>query len=241
MSITIGCIIQARMGSTRFPGKVMMKIDEDKPVISYVLTQLKNCKFIEKIVVATTFLQEDDQIYNYVTSMGFDCYRGSEIDVLDRYYHCAKKFCMSTIVRITCDNPLIDPTLVDDVIEKFNSNSYDYVANCIPRTFPHGTEVEVFSFKALEEAWKKSIKPSEREHVTPYLRSKPNTIKIFNITYHKDISHLRWTIDRKSDLEFVRKLAKKIKKRPILMIEILETLKKEPHLSVINKHVSSNE
>lgn len=241
MSITIGSIVQARMDSSRFPGKVMMKVDEDKPVINYVLNQLKNSKLLEKIVIATTVLPEDDQIYNYVTSIGFDCYRGNAKDVLDRYYHCAKKFSMSTIVRITCDNPLIDPTLVDDVVEKFNSNSYDYVANCIKRTFPYGTEVEVFSFKALEEAWKKSKKPFEREHVTVYLRNKSNAFKIFNIVYHKDISHLRWTIDRKPDLEFVQQLVKKIKKRPILMIDILETLKKEPHLSDINKHVSSNE
>ena len=229
MGTDVGCIIQARMGSSRLPGKVMKFVDKDVPLIHFLLNQLENSKKIEKIVVATTTLEQDDQISNYVTNLGFDCFRGSSDDVLARYYDCSQKFSFSNIVRITSDNPLIDPTLVDDIIKKFKKNNFDYVANCIERTFPYGTETEIFSSSALEIAIKNANLPDEREHVTPYFKSNPQ-FRIFNVNNVDDVSHLRWTVDTQNDLDFVKIIISKFKKRPILMNDILNMLENNPNL-----------
>lgn len=234
-------IIQARMGSTRLPGKVMMKIDKRNPVLYYVIKQLQNSKYLSKIVVATTGIQEDDIVVEFVNEMDIDYFRGSSTDVLDRYYKCAKKFSLSSIVRITADNPLIDPLIVDKVIEKFNSDSYDYVTNTQPRTFPQGTETEMFSFQALEKAWCEAKKPSEREHVTPYFYNNPSKFRIFNVTHSEDLSHLRWTVDRESDLNLIKNIVTKIKKRPILTSDIINLITKNPDLLNINKDYAFNE
>lgn len=231
----IGCIIQARMSSTRLPGKVMLNIDEKDPIIYYVIKQISESRLCDQIVIATTTLPEDEEIVKFAKDMNVSCFRGSVEDCLDRYYQCAKEFSLSTIVRITCDNPLIDPTLIDDAIKLFNSEKYDYVTNCRERTFPQGTEVEIFSFNALEKAWKEAKKYSEREHVTPYFYNNPDQFKIFNIRNNENLSHLRWTVDRKEDLEFIKNIVSKIKKSPILMSDILKLLKMEPELININK------
>jgi spore coat polysaccharide biosynthesis protein SpsF len=234
-----GCIIQARMGSTRLPGKVMMRVDTN-PILYYVLKQTQQSKLIHSIVVATTNLEEDNVIEDYVTDFGVKCFRGDKSDVLDRYYQCAKKFSFSTITRITSDCPLIDPQIVDDVIKKFNSGEFDYVTNTLPRTFPYGTEVEVFSFNALEKAWKNAKKPSEREHVTPFLRN-DSEFRIANIQHDKDISHLRWTVDRIEDFNLVKEIIARVKKTPILLRDILELVEKEPQLFQMNKDLIPNE
>ncbi len=233
--MTIGCIIQARMSSTRLPGKVMMTLDKKNPVLYYVISQLRHSKLLNKIVIATTNLYEDDKIVEFAQNAGIDYFRGSDNDVLDRYYQCAKKFSFSTIVRITSDNPLIDPEIVDKTIEKFHSNSYDYVTNTLPRTFPYGTETEVFTFEALQIAWNRAKKPSEREHVTPYFYNNPDKFKIANLSYSKNVSFLRWTVDKQTDLELVRTIISKIKKTPILMVDIINLLTKEPQLIDINR------
>lgn len=231
----IGCIIQARMGSTRLPGKVMLNIDEKNPIIYYVIKQISESRLCDQIVIATTTLPEDEKIVKFAKNMSIPCFRGSAEDVLDRYYQCAKIFSLSTIIRITSDNPLIDPKLVDDAISFYKSNSYDYVTNCRERTFPQGTEIEIFSFNALEKIWKNARKLSEREHVTPYFYNNPDQFKMFNIKNNENISHLRWTVDREKDLELVKKIILKIKKSPILMKDILELFQKEPELIDINK------
>lgn len=232
--MSVGCIIQARMGSTRLPGKVLMTLDEKNPILYYVITQLQNCKLLEKIVVATTDLKEDDKIEEFLTSIKIDCFRGNSKNVLDRYYQCAKKFSLSTIVRITADNPLIDPALVDNTIEKLRSGNFDYVSNAHIRSFPFGTETEVFTFDALEYAWKNAKTDYEREHVTPYFYNNPDTFHTLDITHTENISHLRWTVDKIEDLTLVRKIVSKIKKRPILMADILELFHNEPDLIKIN-------
>jgi spore coat polysaccharide biosynthesis protein SpsF len=141
----IGCIIQARMGSTRLPGKVLKNIEKNKTVLYFVIKQLQESKLIDKIVVATTNLEEDNKIVEYSKKLGIECFRGDSKNVLKRHYECAKKFSMSTIVRIPSDKPLIDPTIVDQNIKFFNENSCDYVTNFLPKsTFPSGTEVEIF-------------------------------------------------------------------------------------------------
>ena len=193
--MTVGIIVQARTGSSRLPAKVMMKADDKLLMIDYVINQLKYSKLHDDIVIATTNLQQDDIIFNHANNQNISCFRGDEKNVLERHYECAKKYAFSTIVRIPSDKPLIDPTIVDFVIEKFQSNSYDYISNFsvdmnddnrfIP-SYPSGTEVEIFSFAALENTWKNATSEYDKEHVTPYIynnREKFNIFTILSILY----------------------------------------------------------
>ena len=239
--LALGCIIQARMCSSRLPGKVMMKPDDHNPIVFHVIKQLQNCKLLDEIVVATTNLSEDDELAKFVKNMGVLLFRGNSDDVLDRYYQCAKEFSFSDIVRITSDNPLIDPTIVDLVISKYLEGASEYVTNSFPKTFPQGTETEVFSFRILEDVWKNAKKPSEREHVTPYISNNPEKFKINNVSYPENLSHLRWTVDTESDFNLVQILLKKIKNRPVLMKDILNLFEKEPNLKKINENYILNE
>lgn len=237
-------IIQARMASSRLPGKVMMKVDDRHSVLHCVLTQLQESKFLDQIIVATTNIHEDDQIVEFLEKENVSIFRGHPSDVLARYYQCAKKFSCSTIVRITADCPLIDPKIVDQVVQKYYSGNFEYVTNKLPRTaptFPQGTETEVFSFQALKQAWKEAKKPSEREHVTPYFYNNSDKFKIFSLTHSPNLSHLRWTVDREEDLKLVQLISSKIKKRPILMTDILDLLSREPELVNINRNHIINE
>ncbi len=229
------------MESSRLPGKVMRKPDGKNPIVYYVIKQLQNCKLLDDVVIATTNRPEDDVLDHFVKDMGISLFRGSPHDVLDRYYQCAKEFSFTDIVRITSDNPLIDPTIVDLVISKYLEGNFDYVTNCHPRTFPQGTETEVFSFRTLETVWENAKNPSEREHVTPYIYNNPNKFKIFNVDYSENLSHLRWTVDRENDFNLVQSLVMKIKKRPILMNDILELFEQQPDLKKINADYIMNE
>ena len=233
----IGCIIQARMGSSRLAGKVMKKVDENKVVLDYVIQQLKSSKNMDKIFVVTSNLDEDDIICSHLTSKNIKFFRGSSDDVLDRYYQCAKKFSIDTIVRITSDNPLIDPEIVDLVIEKFSSSKCDYATNSLNRTFPYGTEVEIFSFQVLEKAWISAKKPSEREHVTPFIRDPQNEFVLLNIKNNDNLSFLRYTVDRIEDLQLVREIIKHISERPIILKHILDLFNNKPEIFKINEHV----
>ena len=238
----IGCIIQARMGSTRLPGKVMLDVESNKTVLYFVIKQLQSCKLVDKIIVATTTLEDDKQIANFSKHLGVDSFRGSSDNVLDRYYQCAKEYSVSTIVRIPSDKPLIDPEIVDNVVSVFSNNSYDYITNFLPNpTFPSGTEVEVFSINALKKAWEKAKIPSEKEHVTPYFTNHEDEFKITHIENSKNLSHLSWAVDRIEDLKLVRKIVSKIKKRPIMMKDIVDLFAKEPALVEINKNVNRKE
>ena len=223
------------MGSSRLPGKVMMKIDENESVLSFVINQVKKAKLIDEIIVGTTDLIEDKKIVEYVQKNRIKYFCGNSNDVLDRYFQCAKKFLCTTIVRITADDPLIDPKIIDNIIKKYKNNEYDYVTNCLTRTFPYGTEVEVFSFNALKISWENAKLHSEREHVTPFIKNNPDSFKIFNIKNNENMSNLRWTIDHQNDLELVKEIVKNIKTRPILMGDILELFKNKPDLIKINE------
>jgi len=230
----LGCIIQARMGSTRLPGKVMKLLDGNNPSISSTISQLKQCTEIDKIIVATTTNQEDNVIADYVENLGIDLFRGSADDVLGRYYECARKYSLSGILRVTADCPLIDPTIVDTGLKIFKNGNYDYVTNTLNRTFPDGNETEIFSFKSLEYAYNDANLPSEREHVTPYFKTHPELFKNKNFENTENLSHLRWTMDYDVDFKFIKLILEKISKRPILMTDILELLKNEPDLKKIN-------
>ena len=236
----IGCIIQARMGSSRLPGKVLMKSENGRPLLYHVVNQLRYCAKVKNLVIATTKNQEDDEIEKFANNNTINIFRGSEKDVLDRYFRCAKKYSFSTIVRITSDCPLIDPQIVDKVIERFFSGNYDYATNTLIRTFPIGTDVEVFSFSALERTWKNAQLPSEREHVTPHLRNKGN-FKIINVENDKNISNLRLAVDRIEDFELIKEILKNISVIPIHLEDTLELFSRKPELIEINKHINHNE
>jgi len=236
----IGCIIQARMGSSRLPGKVLMKSGNGMPLLYHVINQLRHCSKVKNLVIATTTNQEDDEIEKFADNNSVNVFRGSEKDVLDRYFQCAKKYSFSTIVRITSDCPLIDPQIVDKVIERFFSGNYDYATNTLIRTFPIGTDAEVFSFSALETAWKNAQLPSEREHVTPHLRNKGN-FKTINVENDTNISNLRLTVDRIEDFELINEILNNLSINPIHLENILELFSRKPELIEINKHINNNE
>ena len=236
----IGCIIQARMGSSRLPGKALMKSDSGKPLLYYVTNQLRYCSKVKNLVIATTTNQEDDEIEKFANNNSINVFRGKEKDVLDRYFQCAKKHSFSTIVRITADCPLIDPQIVDKVIEQFFSENYDFATNTLTRTFPIGTDVEVFSFSALNKAWENAPLPSQREHVTPYFHNKEN-FKIINVENDKNISNLRLTVDRIEDFELIKQILNNISINPIHLEDVLELFSRKPELIEINKHINHNE
>ena len=233
-------IIQARMESSRLPGKVLKLLD-DKPLLFHVINQLKNCKQLKNIIVATTNLPEDDIIEEYVKKLNVSYFRGHPTDVLDRFFQCAKFYSIKIIIRITADNPLMDPNIVDDAIEKFNNGNFDYLSTQRSKTFPNGTETEIFSFQSLEKAWLNAKKPSEREHVTSYFYNNPEIFYLGQLTNSENLSHLRLTIDEENDLELVRILFSKIKKRPILISDVIKVIKNEPELKKINSNNQYNE
>lgn len=210
MDIKTVLITQARTGSTRLPGKVLKEIN-GKSLLQIHLERLKKCKQVSKIIVATTVEEEDAIIYNKSLEWGFEASRGSESDVLDRFYQALKNENADWIVRVTSDCPLLDPNLVDDIISFAYSNDYDYISNCLIETFPDGQDVEVFKFSALETAWKNSKLNSEREHVTPYIRNNAdgkgeNMLTTINYPCKHDYSHIRMTVDEPRDFDLINYL-----------------------------------
>jgi len=236
----IVAIIQARMGSTRLPGKVM-KLILGKPVILWVLERVSLSKLIDKIVVAIPSGKENDVIVDAIKEYDDKIIisRGSEDDVLDRYYQAAVKTDADVVVRITSDCPLIDPVVIDNVIEQFLDNDCDYCSNNLKRTYPIGLDTEVFSFDVLAKAWGEAKNDYEREHVTPYIKENPDKFKLLNVSNDVDLSHLRWTLDTKEDLEFIKVIYERIypKKHMFFMKDILDMLQKQPELIEINKHI----
>ena len=224
------------MGSKRLPGKVLLDLVDGKKIIEFLFEQLKTSKLQQKIV-AIPDDGSNDILFNFLNDMKILSYRGSKFDVLDRYYHCAKNFSLNHIMRITGDNPLIDPKIIDIVIDEYKNDKYDLVTNTLKRTFPYGTEVEVFSFKSLEKAWKNAKRPSEREHVTPFIRDPQNKFILNNIEYQGNFSHLRYTVDRIDDLKLVKEIIKNISTRPILIQDVIKLYKQKPEMFEINKNV----
>lgn len=232
------------MGSTRLPGKSMKEV-EGKPLLWHVIQRLKRSKRIEKIVVATTIKKDDNVIAELAKKEGVGYFQGSENDVLDRYYQAAKKYEADVIVRVTADCPLLDPQTTDRVIEKFLEGGFDYVTNTNPPTYPDGLDTEVFSFAALERAWKEAKLTSEREHVTPYIRKNPNIFRLVNVINGEDLSKMRWTVDELADLEFTRRvyflLGDKGRTHDFTMEDVLKILKDNPELHGINAGFERNE
>lgn len=237
----IGCIVQARMSSTRLPGKVM-KIIENKTVLNHVIDQLSKSKLLQKIVIATSTNTDDDDIALHSKKLGVSCFRGELHDVLDRHYQCAKNFLLDPIVRIPSDKPLIDPLIVDEVIERFYIEKPDYISNFVyPLKYNVGTEVEMFSFNALEKASKLASTIFEKEHIFPFFFNHKKTFKISFVPNLSKINHLRFVLDRTEDFRLIDEIFLHIKKRPILKNDILSLYNENPNLFSINKDIDPNE
>jgi len=202
--MNIVAIVQARLGSKRLPNKVI-KLINGLPMIEVLLTRLSQSKLVTKIVVATSTDSEDKKLKKLVNNLGYDCEQGSKDDVLNRYIYVAEKYKANIIVRITGDCPLVDPKLVDQVIDKFKNDSVDYCSNTNPPTYPDGLDVEVFTFEALKKSSFMTTKSSDLEHVTPYLKKSKN-FKTSCLINRDDISEMRWTVDESIDLEVVNKI-----------------------------------
>ncbi|MDA7441044.1 glycosyltransferase family protein [Candidatus Pseudothioglobus singularis] len=202
--MNVVAIVQARMSSSRFPGKTLANLC-GSPVLLHVVERLKKCNYIHTVVVATTTNKEDDNIEAFCNKHNVECFRGSSSDVLSRYALCSKKYNANTVVRITSDNPLIDSKVVDHVIDFFLKGDFDYVANNIIKTFPHGLDVEVMSNNALQIADKESTSSRDREHVTQYIRSS-DKFKIQNIESDIDYSDIRITLDEDEDYKLIQHL-----------------------------------
>ncbi|HVK53612.1 MAG TPA: glycosyltransferase family protein [Burkholderiales bacterium] len=235
-------ILQARMGSSRLPGKMTMPIFDGKGPLELMLLRLRESRSLARVIVATTSLPEDDVLAEICARLDVACFRGHPTDVLDRYYQCAKEHhALDTLVRLTGDCPLHDPKVVDSVIEFFKTGGYDYAANTHPPTFPDGLDVEVFSFAALETAWRKATLLTEREHVTYYLYTHPEEFRVGNLTRNEDLSHLRWTFDEPEDLEFLRQIYAKLGRATASADEVLGLLNSHPDLHHINHRIKRNE
>lgn len=250
-------IIQARMGSSRLPGKVLLDI-AGKPMIQHVIERTQRARSLDSVTIATTTDPSDDPIVAFADSMGIICTRGSLHDVLDRYYQAAKTHSANTIVRITADCPLIDPEVIDQTVELLSSSSIlhpsDFSCNRLPppfsRSFPIGLDVEACTFAALERAWKESTETFHREHVMPFLYegvslmpetsrvtrgTSPHGFRIAQLHHNPDHGDLRWTVDTPEDLAFLREIFSRLNgKTDFTWYDVLEIVQQNPELAEIN-------
>jgi len=230
-------IIQARMGSTRLPGKVLKDL-AGATVLERVVSRLCRCRLVSEVVVATSTEQADDAIVNECRRLGTEAFRGSEQDVLDRYYRAAQHARAEVVVRITSDCPLIDPGVTDKAIQAFLTQQPDYASNALERTYPRGLDTEVMTFSALESAWTEARQAYQREHVTPFLYQHPERFKILSVKGDRDYSQYRWTLDTPEDLEFLRAVyTRGVDRQDLTWQDVLNMLEREPELAEINRHV----
>jgi spore coat polysaccharide biosynthesis protein SpsF len=200
-------ITQARTGSTRFPNKIMNKI-EGKTLLDIHVNRIKKAKNNNLIIIATTKKKDDDIIELEANNLGVHCYRGDEDDVLDRFYKAAKSHNPNYVVRLTSDCPLIDPSLIDEIIEATINSNVDYCSNTLIESYPDGQDVEVFSFNSLKKAWEESVLMSDREHVTPYMK---RNFKVLNIhSNNMKFNKVRMTVDEPNDFVVIKRLVDKL-------------------------------
>jgi spore coat polysaccharide biosynthesis protein SpsF len=231
------CIIQARMGSSRFPGKVLKDL-YGNTILSHVIFRVKSVSKIDKVMVATSKNSADDCIETYLESIGIECYRGSEDNVLERYFFAAKSQNANYIVRVTADNPLLDPIIVDEMISGYMNSNCRYGRT---KKFPIGLGAEIFSFSALREAYENASRPYEFEHVTPYMYLRGETI--YELESKVDLSSFRFTVDTLEDYEFVKNLYNELFKKDKLfyLADLMNLLAIKPELQKINKHIKQKE
>lgn len=242
--MTVCAIIQARMGSTRLPGKMALPLFEDRGALELMIERVGRSRNLNKVIVATTDLPGDDEIVSICEKTDTVFFRGSEEDVLDRYYQAALAHDNpEIIVRLTGDCPLHDPNVIDLVIEKFINSDVDFVCNNNPSTYPDGLDVEVFSFNVLEKAWNEAVRLSEREHVRMYMCNHPELFKTHNVTHSENLSHLRWTLDEQRDFKFIKKIYEALypNNKYFTMDDILNLLENNRELVNINKDIIRDE
>lgn len=232
-------IIQARMASKRLPGKVLLDV-AGEPMLVHVVERTRRARLLDEVVVATGEGSGDDPVAQLCQERGYACVRGSEADVLARYLKAARQHLADVVVRITADCPLMDPQVIDQVVEAFLGAEppADYASNRILRRYPVGLDVEVMSRAALERAGKEAHEPYQREHVTPYFYEQPGRFAVLSIEAPEDYGSLRWTVDTEADLRFVREVYARFPGRPHFgWRQVLDLLRAEPHLAAINAHV----
>jgi spore coat polysaccharide biosynthesis protein SpsF len=238
--------MQARTGSTRLPNKILKEIC-GKTVLEHDIYRLKEAKMIDEIVVATTNLQEDKVIAEIAQKLNVNFFRGSEDDVLARYYYAAKENKGNIIIRVTSDCPIIDPKIIDSMVKKFielkDKDNIDYLSNKIKATYPRGLDVEVFTFDALERCFKDGEKAYEREHVTPYIYLNPDKFKFVSYENEIDYSNFRWTLDTEEDLELIEIIYNNLynENKMFYFEDVLKFVLDNPEISQINEHVRQKE
>jgi len=233
-------ISQARMTSTRLPGKVLKEV-LGKPLLEYHIERLQRVRLADELVIATTVNDTDQPIVDLCERLGVKFFRGSEEDVLSRYYYTAIEHKADAVVRVTSDCPLIDPKEIDKVIKAYKDNHprFDYVANTLTRTYPRGMDTEVFSMKALKEAFEKATEVPQREHVTPFIHRQPDRYKLLNVEYKDDFSFHRWTVDTIEDFALIKILIEELypKKSHFSLEDCLEFLERNPEWIKLNAHI----
>jgi glutamate-1-semialdehyde 2,1-aminomutase len=238
--MNVVAIVQARMGSTRLPNKVMRSIG-GVPMIELLLTRLSKASEINRIVVATSIAPGNEPLVAHVKRLGYACEQGSENDVLDRYYQAALLHKADVVVRITGDCPLIDPAIVDEAVRRFKLEGVDYLSNTSPPTYPDGLDTEVFSFSALERAAQEATRLFDREHVTPYLRESGQFSRT-SIQHDQDFSALRWTVDEVADFEVISMVFSNLSPDiHFSWLQVLELQQKKPELFFKNQDLVRNE
>lgn len=242
----IVCIIQARLGSSRLPGKVLEKIC-GKTVLEHDINRLKLAKNIDEIVIATTVKEQDDKIVKEAERLGVKYYRGSEEDVLSRYYYAAKENSAEVVIRVTSDCPCLDYEILDDMIKVFrivNKDScIDYLNNTIERTFPRGYDAEIFTYDVLKKAFNNAKIDYEREHVTPFIYDKKNGFKLYSYKGEFDYSKYRVTLDTEEDFQVISAIYNELFKneRYFLLHEVVDFLDKNTEVVNINKEIKQKE
>ena len=234
--MSVVAIVQARMGSNRLPGKVMREV-EGKPLLQHMLERISRSKSVDEIIVATSSNEIDSDIEYLCNQLNIRCFRGSENDVLDRFYQCAKSFepIPQYIVRLTADCPLHDPKVIDFVVEKIVQKQADCAINSFEPMYEDGFDVAVFTYSALEDAWKNATKKSEREHVTPYIIDS-NELQIYKEKYCSKYNY-KLSVDTLFDFELIKQIFAKLYKynKDFGIKEVVDLLENEPSLLRINK------
>lgn len=234
-------IIQARMGSKRLPGKTLMKFEGITP-LEVLVNRIKKIKGLKNIIIATTKLNKDDVFFNYSKKLKIKLFRGSNNNVLDRYYSAAKLYKSEKIIRLTSDCPFIDKKTISKMMKIFNSGKYDYISNTypLPTTFPDGSDIEIFNFKSLKKSKLEAFLPSDKEHVTKYFWQSKK-FKCFRIENKIDLSKYRYTIDIYEDFKLFKSIIKKYKNYlNIDMIKIIKFIDKNPELVEYQKKLKRN-
>ncbi len=240
MNPKVAAIIQARQGSVRLPGKVMKKV-LGKPLLEFLLERVARVPALQDVVVATTDQESDDPIASFCERASISYYRGDSEDVLGRFLGAAQKFSVEVIVRITADCPLIAPEIIDKVVQRYLSlyPEIDYVSNTLIRTYPRGMDVEVFSFKSLNEAAERAVKVSDREHVTSFIYSHPHRFRLAKVLGDIDDSRFRWTVDTQEDFQLIKNLIETLypANNQFTYKDLLEAMEEHPDWFFINSHV----